>query len=217
MHISLLILLYFFAFLPTLLNYTNRAEENAEKANSEIYWSRLLQYVFHVLWNRISPRYFDSVEDEYDFYFRNVFDDDYHSPSRGLFSRFISLFRLDHISGSTRSNSVSGIRLQYRSDRPGRGLLPVPFARSRLVEVRCCIANLISQHSTFIYILIRNIRLFIFVYQVIGSTTRVCFVDDDVICQGYSVTEEIFLLNSADTAQVFVQYLICSCNFLCLI
>lgn len=41
--------------------------------------------------------------------------------------------------------------------------LPVPLARSRLLEV-------------------------------LGAVTMVCFVDDDVICEGYSVTEEIFLL-----------------------
>jgi hypothetical protein len=29
----------------------------------------------------------------------------------------------------------------------------------------------------------------------------VCFVDDDVICEGYSVTEEIFLLSSDDKRQ----------------
>lgn len=41
--------------------------------------------------------------------------------------------------------------------------LPIPLARSRLLEV-------------------------------LGAVTMVCFVDDDVICEGYSVTEEIFLL-----------------------
>jgi hypothetical protein len=41
--------------------------------------------------------------------------------------------------------------------------LPVPLARTRLLEV-------------------------------LGAVTMVCFVDDDVICEGYSVTEEIFLL-----------------------
>ena len=30
--------------------------------------------------------------------------------------------------------------------------------------------------------------------EVLGAITMVCFVDDDVICEGYSVTEEIFLL-----------------------
>jgi hypothetical protein len=30
--------------------------------------------------------------------------------------------------------------------------------------------------------------------EVLGAVTMVCFVDDDVICEGYSVTEEIFLL-----------------------
>lgn len=37
--------------------------------------------------------------------------------------------------------------------------------------------------------------------EVLGAITRVCFVDDDVICEGFSVTEEIFLLNSAETAK----------------
>lgn len=41
--------------------------------------------------------------------------------------------------------------------------------------------------------------------EVLGAVTMVCFVDDDVICEGFSVTEEIFLLmddpqhSSADT------------------
>jgi hypothetical protein len=30
--------------------------------------------------------------------------------------------------------------------------------------------------------------------EVLGAITMVCFIDDDVICEGYSVTEEIFLL-----------------------
>jgi len=30
--------------------------------------------------------------------------------------------------------------------------------------------------------------------EVLGAVTMVCFIDDDVICEGYSVTEEIFLL-----------------------
>jgi hypothetical protein len=42
-------------------------------------------------------------------------------------------------------------------------LLPVPLARSRLLET-------------------------------LGAVTMCCFVDDDIICEGYSVTEEIFLL-----------------------
>jgi len=41
--------------------------------------------------------------------------------------------------------------------------------------------------------------------EVLGAVTMVCFVDDDVICEGYSVTEEIFLLMDnpqlGDTAQ----------------
>ena len=31
-----------------------------------------------------------------------------------------------------------------------------------------------------------------------GAVTMMCFVDDDIICEGYSVSEEIFLLNSQD-------------------
>ena len=46
-------------------------------------------------------------------------------------------------------------------------MLPVPLAKTRLVEV-------------------------------LGAVTMVCFVDDDIICEGYSVTEEIFLLHSDD-------------------
>jgi hypothetical protein len=32
------------------------------------------------------------------------------------------------------------------------------------------------------------------ILEVLGAVTMVCFVDDDVICENYSVTEEIFLL-----------------------
>ena len=32
------------------------------------------------------------------------------------------------------------------------------------------------------------------VLEVLGAVTMVCFVDDDIICEGFSVTEEIFLL-----------------------
>ena len=42
-------------------------------------------------------------------------------------------------------------------------LLPVPFTRTRLVEL-------------------------------LGTVTMVCFVDDDIVCEGYSVVEEVFLL-----------------------
>ena len=48
--------------------------------------------------------------------------------------------------------------------------------------------------------------------QVLGSSTRVCFVDDDVICEQFSVTEEIFLLNSADTVKVHT----CASGLYCL-
>lgn len=34
------------------------------------------------------------------------------------------------------------------------------------------------------------------ILEVLGAVTMVCFVDDDVICEDYSVTEEIFLLVS---------------------
>ena len=38
--------------------------------------------------------------------------------------------------------------------------------------------------------------------EVLGGVTMVCFVDDDIICEGYSVTEEIFLLNNRDSLEV---------------
>ncbi len=47
-----------------------------------------------------------------------------------------------------------------------------------------------------------KLNLSVLCSKVLGSTTRVCFVDDDVICEQFSVTEEIFLLNSADTVKV---------------
>eukprot|EP01042_Synura_sphagnicola_P000330 gene330-341_t len=36
------------------------------------------------------------------------------------------------------------------------------------------------------------------VVEAVGAVTMMCFVDDDIICEGYSVSEEIFLLNSQD-------------------
>lgn len=65
-------------------------------------------------------------------------------------------------------NPTSGPPIE--TSRISSGMLPVPFARSKLVET-------------------------------LGSITRVCFIDDDVICEGFSVTEEIFLLNSVDTVK----------------
>lgn len=38
--------------------------------------------------------------------------------------------------------------------------------------------------------------------EILGGVTMVCFVDDDIICEGYSVTEEIFLLNNRDSLEV---------------
>jgi hypothetical protein len=35
--------------------------------------------------------------------------------------------------------------------------------------------------------------------EVLGAVTMVCFIDDDIICESYSVAEEIFLLKSNDT------------------
>ena len=36
-------------------------------------------------------------------------------------------------------------------------------------------------------------------FEFLGGITMVCFIDDDVICESYSVTEEIFLLKHTDT------------------
>ena len=38
--------------------------------------------------------------------------------------------------------------------------------------------------------------------EVLGAVTMVCFIDDDIICESYSVAEEIFLLKSNDTNSI---------------
>lgn len=47
----------------------------------------------------------------------------------------------------------------------------------------------VSKSRSFLPIPLARIRL----HEVLGAVTMVCFVDDDIICEGYSVTEEIFL------------------------
>ena len=37
--------------------------------------------------------------------------------------------------------------------------------------------------------------------EILGAVTMVCFVDDDIICEGYSVAEEIFLLMNHDNEE----------------
>lgn len=84
------------------------------------------------------------------------------------FERVDSDFEIQRVFSRILNNSTQGTeKVVLRDDLD---MLPVPFARNRLVET-------------------------------LGSITRVCFVDDDVICEGFSVTEEIFLLNSADTVK----------------
>jgi hypothetical protein len=34
--------------------------------------------------------------------------------------------------------------------------------------------------------------------QVLGAVTMVCFVDDDIVCEGFSVSEEVYLLNHTE-------------------
>jgi hypothetical protein len=48
----------------------------------------------------------------------------------------------------------------------------------------------VSKSRGFLPIPLGCIRL----HEMLGAVTMVCFVDDDIICEGYSVTEEIFLL-----------------------
>ena len=44
--------------------------------------------------------------------------------------------------------------------------------------------------------------------EVLGSVTMVCFIDDDIICENFSVTEEIFLLQtSSETTEVKTKVL----------
>jgi hypothetical protein len=43
--------------------------------------------------------------------------------------------------------------------------------------------------------------------EVLGSITMVCFIDDDIICESYSVTEEIFLLQSSVGSEVKTKVL----------
>ncbi len=43
--------------------------------------------------------------------------------------------------------------------------------------------------------------------EVLGSVTMVCFVDDDIICEDFSVTEEIFLLQSTGNSEVKTKVL----------
>lgn len=35
--------------------------------------------------------------------------------------------------------------------------------------------------------------------QVLGAVTMLCFIDDDIVSESYSVTEEVFLLKNSDT------------------
>ena len=43
--------------------------------------------------------------------------------------------------------------------------------------------------------------------EVLGSVTMVCFIDDDIICEDFSVTEEIFLLQSSGDSEVKTKVL----------
>ena len=43
--------------------------------------------------------------------------------------------------------------------------------------------------------------------EVLGSVTMICFIDDDVICEDFSVTEEIFLLQSTGNSEVKTKVL----------
>jgi len=62
--------------------------------------------------------------------------------------------------------------MTYTSDSdsqssPPTSLLPIPLARTRLIEV-------------------------------LGAVTMVCFIDDDIVCEGFSVSEEVFLLKNRE-------------------
>lgn len=32
----------------------------------------------------------------------------------------------------------------------------------------------------------------------LGAVTMVCFIDDDIVCEGFSVSEEVYLLNQTE-------------------
>jgi hypothetical protein len=42
-----------------------------------------------------------------------------------------------------------------------------------------------------------DVSLYIYI-QVLGGVTMVCFIDDDIVCENYSVAEEIYLLSNND-------------------
>eukprot|EP01032_Pedospumella_encystans_P022599 gene22599-25605_t len=121
-----------------------RAEDIAESISTQVRWSRFFGYLGRVLWHRLFL---------------------------GLYPSAKETCCKCCASGVNCSCTSTGAAAD--GDEDG-AYLPIPLARSRLLEV-------------------------------LGAVTMVCFVDDDVICEGYSVTEEIFLLMDnpqiGDTAQ----------------
>lgn len=122
-----------------------RADDFGEEISTQVKLRRYWQYLLLVLQKRLlgdsvlsgSSEARDRGFSPYNWFFRR------------LFNGFQRLFRW-----------ALGLIID---DLESVEFLPIPLARTRLIEV-------------------------------LGGITMICFVDDEVICEGYSVAEEIFLL-----------------------
>ena len=142
-----------------------RADEIAEHVSTQVQWRRLLQYFVHVLAARLGL----------------------HSTKPPASSVLVD--------GAIGTSTVTNSHQDNKGKLGGSGLGQLDHIQSSSTDgtTETGPAPEVSKERKWPCLLpvpLARARLL----ESLGAVTMCCFIDDDIICDGYSVTEEIFLL-----------------------